>query len=300
MQSKLMYVILLFVLPVAFISYFVNDTFAQTRAEVRTESQQNIGAYGEVCTMDAKLCPDGSYVGRIAPNCEFAPCPGNGPSIPPMDPIYPYPPNDGPRIPEIPRIPEGPSIPGYPPMDPDERRLPNDSPQGPRTQVNIFEESGISTQMAEGVERGPSANLESVKEFRAKGDVIRGWDDAKKVDVRARVHWADDLNSSNDFGLYIAYLAIENKGLKDIVVSEERAKLVFKNKVRLLGLIPMDVSTSVEVGSEGKVELRRPWYARFLAKVSEESELEAFAYTELAIELRARHEEAINLERNFR
>jgi hypothetical protein len=28
-----------------------------------------------VCTMEAKLCPDGSYVGRTGPNCEFAPCP---------------------------------------------------------------------------------------------------------------------------------------------------------------------------------------------------------------------------------
>lgn len=28
------------------------------------------------CTMDAKICPDGSYVGRVAPDCEFAPCPG--------------------------------------------------------------------------------------------------------------------------------------------------------------------------------------------------------------------------------
>ncbi len=27
------------------------------------------------CTMDAKLCPDGSAVGRSGPNCEFAPCP---------------------------------------------------------------------------------------------------------------------------------------------------------------------------------------------------------------------------------
>lgn len=27
------------------------------------------------CTMDAKQCPDGSYVGRVAPNCEFAACP---------------------------------------------------------------------------------------------------------------------------------------------------------------------------------------------------------------------------------
>ena len=27
------------------------------------------------CTMDAKVCPDGSSVGRIAPDCNFAPCP---------------------------------------------------------------------------------------------------------------------------------------------------------------------------------------------------------------------------------
>lgn len=28
-----------------------------------------------MCTMDAKQCPDGSYVGRVAPSCEFAACP---------------------------------------------------------------------------------------------------------------------------------------------------------------------------------------------------------------------------------
>ena len=28
-----------------------------------------------VCTMDAKLCSDGSYVGRVPPDCDFTPCP---------------------------------------------------------------------------------------------------------------------------------------------------------------------------------------------------------------------------------
>ena len=28
-----------------------------------------------VCTMEAKLCSDGSYVGRTGPNCEFTACP---------------------------------------------------------------------------------------------------------------------------------------------------------------------------------------------------------------------------------
>lgn len=31
---------------------------------------------GTMCTMDAMLCPDGSYVGRSGPNCEFTACPG--------------------------------------------------------------------------------------------------------------------------------------------------------------------------------------------------------------------------------
>jgi hypothetical protein len=30
---------------------------------------------GKMCTMEAKQCPDGSYVGRTGPNCEFV-CPG--------------------------------------------------------------------------------------------------------------------------------------------------------------------------------------------------------------------------------
>lgn len=38
------------------------------------------------CTMDAKMCPDGvTYVGRTAPNCEFAACPDEAPK--PRTPI---------------------------------------------------------------------------------------------------------------------------------------------------------------------------------------------------------------------
>jgi hypothetical protein len=30
---------------------------------------------GVACTQDARMCPDGSYVGRVAPSCDFAACP---------------------------------------------------------------------------------------------------------------------------------------------------------------------------------------------------------------------------------
>ena len=32
----------------------------------------------KACTDEAKMCPDGSYVGRSGPNCEFAACPDAG------------------------------------------------------------------------------------------------------------------------------------------------------------------------------------------------------------------------------
>ncbi|MBI2481979.1 MAG: hypothetical protein HYV76_00160 [Candidatus Vogelbacteria bacterium] len=40
----------------------------------RDNTTNNVGG-GIACTMEAKLCPDGTYVSRIAPNCEFAICP---------------------------------------------------------------------------------------------------------------------------------------------------------------------------------------------------------------------------------
>jgi hypothetical protein len=36
---------------------------------------KQISSEGVMCTADAKICPDGTGVGRIGPKCEFAPCP---------------------------------------------------------------------------------------------------------------------------------------------------------------------------------------------------------------------------------
>lgn len=34
----------------------------------------DLGSKGKACTEEAKICPDGSTVGRTGPNCEFAAC----------------------------------------------------------------------------------------------------------------------------------------------------------------------------------------------------------------------------------
>lgn len=38
-------------------------------------NNNNPGEEMVFCTADAMLCPDGSYVGRVPPTCEFAACP---------------------------------------------------------------------------------------------------------------------------------------------------------------------------------------------------------------------------------
>jgi hypothetical protein len=45
------------------------------------------GGEQTVCTMEAKICPDGSAVGRSGPNCEFAACPDTGTTTDPNAPI---------------------------------------------------------------------------------------------------------------------------------------------------------------------------------------------------------------------
>ncbi len=42
------------------------------------------GDTGVACTMDAKRCADGTYVGRVAPKCNFAACPTSTPSPQPI------------------------------------------------------------------------------------------------------------------------------------------------------------------------------------------------------------------------
>ncbi len=40
-----------------------------------TDSNEPVNPPPVACTADAKMCPDGSFVGRVGPDCDWAPCP---------------------------------------------------------------------------------------------------------------------------------------------------------------------------------------------------------------------------------
>ncbi len=79
--SKIIAVILFVMLPV--IAFYmgvayqerIDKPLLQELHKTPTNKPSQIQG-GVACTMDARLCPDGSAVGREGPNCEFKKCPG--------------------------------------------------------------------------------------------------------------------------------------------------------------------------------------------------------------------------------
>ena len=65
--SKFLALILFFLLPV--LGFLFGMNYQRLLIEKNQPGDQI------TCTMDAKICPDGSSVGRTGPNCEFSPCP---------------------------------------------------------------------------------------------------------------------------------------------------------------------------------------------------------------------------------
>lgn len=64
-KNILILIITIVTISVSFLYFFKKDNNVNNNSE------------GVMCTMDAKMCPDGSYVGRTGPKCEFQACPGD-------------------------------------------------------------------------------------------------------------------------------------------------------------------------------------------------------------------------------
>jgi hypothetical protein len=74
--SKLLAVCAFVILP--FMGFLIGVRYGEfihsLKANERSVPQNNI-QQEVACTMEARMCPDGSYVGRSGPSCEFEACP---------------------------------------------------------------------------------------------------------------------------------------------------------------------------------------------------------------------------------
>lgn len=76
-----MFLVILLTAIVASVVYFfmsrseLSSSKISTPPASPTQSKLSPDENAVRCTMEVRKCPDGSYVGRVAPNCSFASCP---------------------------------------------------------------------------------------------------------------------------------------------------------------------------------------------------------------------------------
>lgn len=74
--SKIAALITFVMLPVT--AFYLGIAYQERidRPFMRDKYEVDPKSIGVACTMEAKICPDGSSVGRTGPKCEFEKCPG--------------------------------------------------------------------------------------------------------------------------------------------------------------------------------------------------------------------------------
>ena len=68
-NKKTLLIVIMVLLIGIFIEYMIWGI------NITTDNEEKDVSEAVVCTMDVKICPDGSAVSRIPPDCDFSECP---------------------------------------------------------------------------------------------------------------------------------------------------------------------------------------------------------------------------------
>lgn len=98
--------------------------------------------------------------------------------------------------------------------------------------------------------------------------LMRG--DAAVESSSANTISASSVSTESDVEAYAASTLRTNDALESVDVTGENVSVSFKEQVRLFGFIPMDMTSRIEVASDGTVRIERPWYSFLTAGASTE------------------------------
>jgi len=230
------------------------------------------------CTEDARICPDGTGVGRVPPSCEFAKCPGEI--------------NDNDKKG---RLDDDSDNDGLEDIDEDNRSSVDSffdvfvdfSDEGTQEAVDAFflelgdikGESEVKSiengdepgDIKSGDEEGSATSVSKskkpkeivivgskVKEVIKSGDVqVRGWDPEKKeVTIDP-----EDVEEAKDLLDFIGATVVSDENIEKVAISPERIELEYAQPAKLFGFIPMSLTAKVVLSKKDKLKVKFPWYA---------------------------------------
>ncbi|MEX2340812.1 MAG: hypothetical protein WD605_00620 [Candidatus Paceibacterota bacterium] len=239
--------------------------------ETRADTGSSSGGEATMCTADAYQCPNGEWVGRTGPNCEFV-CSDGSTNRRDIE-VIEYRDGDSNRnaspgsqiAPSQTRV--------LTPVGADTKAAVSASRLG-GIEIDVRDEDSDGDGLNDGTESTVSGR--GGVSVRVDGVVVRGWDAETKAAVRARLQEADDRNNANDFGLFVAIQAIDHEEIKNIEVKEGAATVSFETTLNILGIIPVKATANTTVQVNGEIETSYPWWS-FLASKPQNDEVSVFS-----------------------
>lgn len=300
---KILAILVIFVPSFAFAHGGESDVNADTRGVdieasrlnmERTEDMAGVG--GVFCTADAKICDDGTEVGRVPPSCEFAKCPGeakdenkknsldddsDGDGISDIDTEYDA--DNGNADNEGGLDIEDGELDGLESVDSffdvftdftDEDAievidafLKIDDIEG-ESERSSMDEDGESEDVKSDDKKDSAASSKKPKEIVIVGSKIkdtlsdnkaevRGWDPEKKeITIKPT-----EVEEAQDLLDFVSAKVVSDENIEKVSIGPEEIKLEYKQPAKLFGFIPMSLTTKVVLSNKDKLKVKFPWYA---------------------------------------
>jgi hypothetical protein len=253
------------------------------------------------CTMDARACPDGSFVGRVAPNCEFAPCPGSevgGVAQPPPPKPGPLPPGD-PDF-DLLKVSPPPTNPVYKdnglsgenPLHESGKKT-EATPQDPEEGKSIEPEEIDFRDDDDDADGVPTAEEDIETSVSVSSVTVRGWDPKKKEEFMSERKEAAQVRSKQELEHFAQGILLEDEKIEEVQFNPKEVSVSFESEGKLLWLIPVSFTERIVAkGEEDDIatvsfDVKKPWWG-FLVSGDNEGE-------EVAKEAEKKHKETIEI-----
>ena len=211
-----------------------------------------------MCTQEAKLCPDGSYVGRTGLNCAFAACP-TGVSV------------GGSAGASVSGSADSSSFDASAAGEADAPLSSSD--QSIRGSLTTLVNS-ILGRDAEGVEGDTETNSSTSISDSEESTFVVTRANVESGSTLATTLSPVSVRTNLDLTGYAAAQIENDEHVDRIHFSDSDVSVVYRMPAEFLGFLSSSVKVTASVDAEGNVDVVYPWYV-FLFSAAEEAELEA-------------------------
>lgn len=134
-------------------------------------------------------------------------------------------------------------------------------------EINFHDDDSDNDGLGDETARRPGDPIPDI-DITVNAADVRGWDPKTKEAIHARLAEIDEVNTSNDFGIWMASRALDDEKILSMNSTPVQTEIRYQARLRLFGFLPLTTEVSARATLAGEAEIDYPWYA-FLATKSD-------------------------------